>query len=293
MADVDVLVEPLRSIPVLKALLLGFSPYGFIGFGGFGVRPTGAPDTSFATLSYGAGVHHGLLGALGLEAEARYRRPIESDASLTAGLRENMQYRLGLTVNFGGRHRAARRAAPVRLPPTTPRVRDVPPPEEYSAHFSARVLDGAESFVNAPYRRGGADPDRGFDAGGFVQYVFGREGVRLPRTAARMAQMGQYVPLRFGSIRPGDLLFFAGAGSRIDHVAIYAGHDRIIHSSESGDGVRYDVLGEGLRGRWFSSHLVLVRRVTGNPDAGPPRPDQDDEYLDPPDRAPRAAEEPR
>src|SRR5690348_8909641 len=61
-ADADVLVEPFRRVPVMKSLLLGFSPYGFFGLGGYGVRPGGAPDTSVATLNYGLGAHHDLLG---------------------------------------------------------------------------------------------------------------------------------------------------------------------------------------------------------------------------------------
>src|SRR5690348_10433147 len=33
-ADADVLLEPFRRVPVMKSLLLGFSPYGFFGVGG-------------------------------------------------------------------------------------------------------------------------------------------------------------------------------------------------------------------------------------------------------------------
>src|SRR3954463_13217011 len=44
-ADADVLVEPFRRVPVMKSLLLGFSPYGFFGVGGYGGRadPGGGP----------------------------------------------------------------------------------------------------------------------------------------------------------------------------------------------------------------------------------------------------------
>jgi hypothetical protein len=86
------------------------------------------------------------------------------------------------------------------------------------------------------------------------------------------------------------LLFFGNDASSIDHVAIYAGHDRIIHATASGGGVRYDVLGEGARGEWFADHLVTARRIlAAGREAPHVRRDgyRDEGNLDPPDRAPR------
>ena len=53
---------------------------------------------------------------------------------------------------------------------------------------------------------------------------------------------------------------FAEDGRPISHVAIYAGRDRILHSSKSGSGVRYDDLST-QRGAWFRNHMVVARRI--------------------------------
>lgn len=270
-ADADVLVEPFRRVSVAKSLLLGFSPYGFFGIGGYGLRPHNAPDSSFATLNYGLGAHHDLLGWLGVGAEVRYRRLLHSDSVVSIGTPRNWEYRIGLTASFGG-HSPFRRA-PVRSetprPPVIERRIYVAPTtrryiiesEGMPSRFASRVLATADEYVGTRYRSGGTSPHNGFDASGFVQWVFWREGVRLPHSARRLADLGEPVSTRAGALQPGDLLFFANDGDRISHVAIYVGNDRIIHSTSSGNGVRYDVLGEGERGRWFSRHLVLARRV--------------------------------
>jgi hypothetical protein len=274
-ADADVLVEPFRRVPVMKSLLLGFSPYGFFGVGGYGVRPYNAADTSVATLNYGLGAHHDLLSWLGVGVEARYRRPLHSDSAFTFGSSRTWEYRIGLTASFGGNktwRRPIRQDPPrstivehrVYVSPPPPPPRYIIEPSPSWSRLASRVLSTADEYIGTRFRSGGTSPHNGFDASGFVQWVFWREGVRLPHSARRMADLGEPVSTRVGALRPGDLLFFANDFDRINHVAIYVGGDRIIHATATGSGVRYDVLGEGDRGRWFASHLVLARRIVGN-----------------------------
>jgi hypothetical protein len=103
-----------------------------------------------------------------------------------------------------------------------------------------------------------------------------------------MAGSGIAVDLSVRSLAVGDLLLFS-QGGRINHVAIYAGNGRFIHSSSSGNGVRYDDFGT-RRGKWFANHLVAARRVTvdgrifGNAFTGGSLTAFD--QLDPPDSAP-------
>jgi len=221
-ADADFLVAPLRAVPVAKSLFLGFSPYAFVGIGGIGVNPTNAPDTSRATWSFGVGLHHDLLGWLGLSAEARNRRSLHSDSAIAIGGRRNWEYRAGLSISFGAHRDAVARSAPrgILLPIERRPEIDQFETAESAARTTARVLDLAEGYVETPYVSGGTNPSIGFDAAGFVQYVFGKESVALPRTAHAIAELGQEVSTRIGALRPGDLLFFGNDGSSIDHVAI-------------------------------------------------------------------------
>lgn len=290
--DADLLFAPLRELPIAKALLLGFSPYAFIGIGGVGVTPSDAPDTNRATWSYGVGVHHDLLGWLGLSAEARTRRSLYSDSVVSIGSHRNWEFRAGVSISFGGHADAVPMTAQgtVNMPSESAQA-DGFETAESAARTNARLLDFAEGLADSPYMSGGTSSILGFDAAGFVQYVFAEEGMSLPRTAHAIAELGEEVSIRIGSLLPGDLLFFANDGVNIDHVAIYAGHDRIIHSTASGGGVRYDVLGEGLRGGWFTDHLVTARRVVAE---GHVRPNvsrdesRSEGELDPPDQAPRS-----
>jgi cell wall-associated NlpC family hydrolase len=150
------------------------------------------------------------------------------------------------------------------------------------------VLNTADDYVGTKYVWGGTTPN-GFDCSGFVQYVFRKHGIELPRTSRQQVQVGQVVARGRSALEVGDLMFFASSGSRINHIAIYAGNDQIIHSSSSGGGVGYDDL-SSQRGQWFVNHHVATRRVIagGQSLVGPLTAAlRAFVELDPPDRAPK------
>lgn len=125
---------------------------------------------------------------------------------------------------------------------------------------AARVLATAQRYVGTRYRYGGESPTTGFDCSGFVQYVFGRNGITLPRTSRLQASAGKSLPLAVESLQPGDLLLFASTGRGVNHVAIYVGDNRILHSSAGAGGVLYDDL-DSPRGKWYLKRHVASRRV--------------------------------
>jgi cell wall-associated NlpC family hydrolase len=125
---------------------------------------------------------------------------------------------------------------------------------------ASRVLATGDRYLGTRYRYGGESPGTGFDGSGFVQYVYARHGIELPRTSREQATAGTRVSGGVAGLRPGDLMLFASAGTRVDHVAIYAGNGRMLHSSASGRGVGYDDL-SSPRGEWFMARHVVSRRV--------------------------------
>jgi cell wall-associated NlpC family hydrolase len=149
----------------------------------------------------------------------------------------------------------------VRATPRVPAVRTTKRARTTTVRANAaRVLATADRYLGTRYRYGGETPGVGFDCSGFVQYVFGRHGVTLPRTSRQQASAGRALPRALASLQPGDLLLFSTGGARIDHVAIYAGDNRILHSSAGAGGVVYDDL-TTPRGKWYMARHVVARRV--------------------------------
>ena len=102
----------------------------------------------------------------------------------------------------------------------------------------ARVLAAGERYLGVPYRWGGTSPDTGFDCSGFVQRAFADVGVDLPRVSVDQAREGAPVE-SMSQARPGDLVFWHGAGGRPNHIGIYAGDGRMLVAPSTGDVVRY------------------------------------------------------
>ncbi len=125
-------------------------------------------------------------------------------------------------------------------------------PETMTLGVRAAAL--AEDQLGKPYQWGASGPDR-FDCSGLVYFVYGSLGVELPRVTTQQARAGHEVSTR--DLQPGDLLFFAISGMRIDHVGLYVGHDRFIHAPGRKSRVRYADLRDG----YWRMRLKIVRRI--------------------------------
>lgn len=147
-------------------------------------------------------------------------------------------------------------ASPRPFPAPGGRGPDRPPPtaEAPAPGAASSVVRDALSLRGAPYRDGGADP-AGFDCSGFVQYVFGRHALLMPRTVERQAYEGR--PVRLADMRPGDLVFFSTVAPGPSHVGIAIGGGEFVHAPSSPGVVRVERLDSG----YWGQRVVSVRRV--------------------------------
>jgi cell wall-associated NlpC family hydrolase len=155
--------------------------------------------------------------------------------------------------------RLGRPATTVRATPVSSRHRS-PSVTRATKASAARVLATARQYVGIRYRYGGTTPALGFDCSGFVQYVFARNHIELPRTSREQATAGRPVSLNVDSLLPGDLMLFSSRGHGVNHVAIYLGNYRMLHSTVGAGKVVYEDLSTA-RGRWYLARHVASRRV--------------------------------
>ena len=118
------------------------------------------------------------------------------------------------------------------------------------------TLDRALDFIGIRYKRGGSNPESGFDCSGFVSYVYNETiGLVLPHNAKAMAQQSEQVEKN--DLKPGDLVFFNTMKRAFSHVGIYLGDNLFVHAPRAGARVRIEDMTDGYWSRRFNG----ARRV--------------------------------
>lgn len=129
---------------------------------------------------------------------------------------------------------------------------------EASATKASRIISTGNKFLGVRYQFGAkAGITSAFDCSSFVQYVYKKNGISLPRTSASQATRGYTVAKK--NLKKGDLVFFKSAGSssrKITHVAIYAGNNKLLHTYGAG-GVRYTTMNSHWNKRYVTAKRVL------------------------------------
>ncbi len=88
----------------------------------------------------------------------------------------------------------------------------------------------SKRFLGLPYLWGGVSTF-GYDCSGFVQMLYRRAGVPLPRDAQPQADWSGLVGVERKDLRPGDLVYFGSSGHQITHTGMYLGGGEFISAT--------------------------------------------------------------
>jgi cell wall-associated NlpC family hydrolase len=127
---------------------------------------------------------------------------------------------------------------------------------------AATAIAFAEQQIGKPYLWGGTGPDS-YDCSGLVMMAYRAAGIDLPRTSQRQWARGPRLSLR--QVRPGDLVFFAGADGTVKspgHVGLVIGDGLMIEAYGTGYPIRIAPYGDrqpvGFTRPWAHGGVTIV-----------------------------------
>lgn len=129
------------------------------------------------------------------------------------------------------------------------------------------ILRFAEKHLEKPYKYGAKlyHAPKVFDCSSFVQYLYKRVGIDLPRSALLQAHYGKKIKPKVENLKIGDLLFFRGKVGHyneefpdgIGHVAIFIGEGFVTHAKSTAK----KVIKEKARDKLKRKDLVVIKRL--------------------------------
>ncbi len=127
---------------------------------------------------------------------------------------------------------------------------------------SFELISFSKKFLGLPYTWGGRS-SFGFDCSGFVQMLYSRLGVCLPRDARQQILCGK--PVALDGLQLGDLLFWGFSETDIRHVGMFLEKGIFIHTS-SRENKPYLRLNQIADPEWNGSKIAFypfrtVRRI--------------------------------
>lgn len=136
-----------------------------------------------------------------------------------------------------------------------------------------RLVYFARKHLGKPYKFGASSSEtpKTFDCSSFVQYLYKRIGINLPRTALDQASIGKSIESKKDLLEVGDLLFFKGGWGHynpefsmgIGHVGVYVGNGKVINArSKEIDGIEKGlVIEEDVESFLNRKDFVIVKRI--------------------------------
>jgi len=131
-----------------------------------------------------------------------------------------------------------------------------------------RLLHFANKHLGKPYKFGAEsyDAPQEFDCSSFIQYLYARVNIDLPRAGLQQASCGKKITPT-SELEVGDLLFLKGTQGHynkdfpegIGHVVLYIGKGKVVHAS----GDAGEVIEEPVNKFLNRSDLVVIKRILG------------------------------
>lgn len=150
---------------------------------------------------------------------------------------------LGMTIAFTG-------AAMTIAPQTTHAATS-------SSTLAKKITATGEKYMGVPYKFGAkAGITSAFDCSSFIQYIFKKNGISLPRSSKQQSKVG--VKVSKSNLKAGDLVFSDTNGDGvINHVSLYIGNGKLLHTYRVGIGVTIST----FKGSTWDRKFVTARRV--------------------------------
>jgi len=126
-----------------------------------------------------------------------------------------------------------------------------------SQSIADNIISTGKKYLGVSYQFGAkSNQTASFDCSSFTQYVYGRNGISLPRSSKQQSKVGTYVSK--DELQPGDLVFSdTNRDGIINHVSIYIGNDQLLHTYRVGIGVTIS----DFKGSAWDRTYVTARRV--------------------------------
>jgi cell wall-associated NlpC family hydrolase len=123
--------------------------------------------------------------------------------------------------------------------------------ETYASTVNSLVAE-SKKYIGSPYVWGGTAPS-GFDCSGYLNFVFGKVGVSLPRTVALIWRETSTV----ADPSVGDIVFFETYTSGPSHAGIYLGNNKFIHAGSSTGVTISDLTSSYWKNRYLGAKTAL------------------------------------
>nr|WP_225442873.1 C40 family peptidase [Paenibacillus lycopersici] len=126
-----------------------------------------------------------------------------------------------------------------------------------SSTLAKKITATGEKYMGVPYKFGAkAGITSAFDCSSFIQYIFKKNGISLPRSSKQQSKVG--VKVSKSNLKAGDLVFSDTNGDGvINHVSLYIGNGKLLHTYRVGIGVTIST----FKGSTWDRKFVTARRV--------------------------------